>query len=97
MNFALNEYPLAHCQLRQSKLFLPYPQHNGLVVHSLKFFVAKKSVPNVEKLTLTVLPASDLASLSIWSLRYAFMSSVATDSIAFGCSTQASEIVNTVE
>ena len=24
MNFALYEYPLAHCQLRQSKLFLPY-------------------------------------------------------------------------
>ena len=27
MNFALYEYPLAHCQLRQSKLFLPYRQH----------------------------------------------------------------------
>ena len=68
MNFALNEYPLAHCQLRHSKIFLPYPQHNGLVVHSLKFVVAKKSVANVEKLTVTVLPASDSVNYSLSSI-----------------------------
>ena len=38
--------------------------HEGLVVHSLKFVVAKKSVPNVEKLMLTVLPASDSVNYS---------------------------------
>ena len=106
MNFALYEYPLAHCQLRQSKCFLPYAQHNGLVVNSLKFFVAKKSVPNVEKLTLTILPASDSVNYSLSSICtaaqsgprgnnynddssefHAFMPFIATNSMAFGCST----------
>jgi hypothetical protein len=41
MNFALNEHPLVHCQLRQFKLSLPYQQLTVSVIHSLKFFVVK--------------------------------------------------------
>ena len=65
MNFALNEYPLAHCQLRLSNIFLSYQQLTPLVIHSLKFFVTKKSVPNVDKLKLSILRAIDAVSLSL--------------------------------
>jgi hypothetical protein len=65
MNFALNEHPLARCQLRQSKLFLSYQQHAALVIHSLKFFLANKSVPSVGKLTLFVLRAIDPVNLGL--------------------------------
>ena len=64
-NFVLNEHPLAYCQLEQSKLFLPYQQHTALVIHSLKFFVMKKCVPNVDKLKLYLLRAIDPVSLSL--------------------------------
>jgi hypothetical protein len=61
MSFTAYENLLAHCMpyLRQPKLFLPYEQHNALVIYSLKFFVAKKSVSNVHKLTQTVLLVMD--------------------------------------
>jgi hypothetical protein len=39
-------------------------QHNALVTHSLNFFVAKKSVPKVDKLTLNVLLAMDPVNVS---------------------------------
>jgi hypothetical protein len=48
------EDPLAFHQLRQSKVFLPYQQHNASVAHSLNSSVAKKSVLNVDKITLCI-------------------------------------------
>jgi hypothetical protein len=65
MNFALKEHPLASCQLRQSKLFLPYQQHTALLIHSLKSFLANKSGPKVGKLTLSVQHATDPVSHSL--------------------------------
>jgi hypothetical protein len=41
--------PLSHSQIRQSKHLSPYQQHNARVIHSLNFFVAKKSKPDVDK------------------------------------------------
>ena len=38
------------------------------MIHLLKFFVAKKSVPNVDKRTLTVLLAMDPANVSLSSI-----------------------------
>ena len=38
------------------------------MIHSLKFFVSKKYVRNVEKLTVTVLPASDSVNYSLSSI-----------------------------
>jgi hypothetical protein len=65
MNCALNE--LAHYQLRQSKLLIPYQPHNALVIYSLKCFVMKESVSNVDKLTQTVLLAIDPVNVSfLW-------------------------------
>jgi hypothetical protein len=48
MNFAPNEHTLAHCQLKQFQLFLSFQQHIAFVIHLLRFFFAKKSVPNVQ-------------------------------------------------
>jgi hypothetical protein len=58
MNFALIEHSLAYFQLRQSKLSLPYQQHTVLVLST------NKSMPNVDKLPLSVLRAVDPVSLS---------------------------------
>jgi hypothetical protein len=40
--------------IRQSKLFSTYQQLNALMIHSLTFFVAKKSVPNFDKMMLSL-------------------------------------------
>jgi hypothetical protein len=53
MNFHFIEHPLAHCQLKHSKLFLPYQLLTASVIHSLKSFLANKSVPDVDKLTVS--------------------------------------------
>jgi hypothetical protein len=65
MKFALNEHPLAHFQLRPSKLSLPYQQQTALVFYSVKYFLANKSVPNVGKLTLSMFRAFDPVSLNL--------------------------------
>jgi hypothetical protein len=65
MNFALNEHPVAHCQPKQFKLILLKQQHNASEMRSLKFLVAKKSAPNVDKLTITVLLSMDPVNVSL--------------------------------
>jgi hypothetical protein len=50
MNFALNEHPLAHCELRQSKLFLPYQLHTAVVIHLSKFFSRASPWPMLAQL-----------------------------------------------
>jgi hypothetical protein len=45
MNFALHEHPLAHCQLTQSKLLLPYQRLTALVIRSVKSFLVNNYVP----------------------------------------------------
>jgi hypothetical protein len=53
------------CLLSDRKQQIIILEHTALLIHSLKCFLANKSVPNVGKLTLSVLRAIDPVSLSL--------------------------------
>jgi hypothetical protein len=67
MNLAINERPMAQNQPRQSKLFVPYQQHNASMHDPFNVFLCRAEVcaQHIDTLTPTVLRATDQLNISL--------------------------------